>query len=131
VKAPTLSLLPTACCADERSAVQFYGTQHAVFSLPYPRSTRLCGMRRFRQIAFAILFGGWMLPAFLAQAAKQRAPKAAPQSQTALELITGVAPPPTPAEQAASMFNVIALLWFLIAVVYAVVLAIRLRRTLV
>lgn len=87
-------------------------------------------MRRFRQIAFAILFGGWMLPAFLAQAAKERAPKAAPQSRTALELLTGAAPP-APAEQAASMFNTIALLWFLIAVAYAVVLAVRLRRTLV
>jgi hypothetical protein len=85
-------------------------------------------MRRFRQIAFGILFGGWMLPAYLAQAAGARAPKSAPDPRTPIEVIAGVAPPPVPAERAASMFNAIAVVWFLIALLYATVLAIRLRR---
>jgi hypothetical protein len=88
-------------------------------------------MRRLRQIAFAILFGGWMLPAFLAQAAKERAPKNVSSSRTALETISGIPAPAPAADQAASMFNTIAVLWFLIAVGYAGVLAVRLRRTLV
>jgi hypothetical protein len=89
-------------------------------------------MRRFRQIAFVILFAGWMLPAFLAQAARERAPNNAPDPRTHLERIAGVGPPsPPPAERLASMFSAIAVLWFLIALGYAAVLAMRLRRTLV
>jgi hypothetical protein len=88
-------------------------------------------MRRLRQIAFGILFLGWMLPAFLGQGAKDRALKSKPRSRTAIEMLTGAAPAPAPAEQAASMFNTIAVLWFLIALGYAVVLVVRLRRTLV
>jgi hypothetical protein len=88
-------------------------------------------MRRFRQFAFAILFGGWMLPAYFGQAASARAPKSAPDTRTPFEVMAGVAPPPAPAEQAASMFNAIAIVWFMIALVYATVLAIRLRRGLV
>ncbi len=89
-------------------------------------------MRRLRQIAFAILFGGWMLPAFLAQAARERAPKNVPDPRTPLEVIAGIAPPPpAPAERLASMFNAVAGLWFVIALCYAAVLTMRLRRTLV
>src|ERR687895_2448841 len=75
------------------------------FSLPHSRWTRLSDMRRLRQIAFVILFSGWMLPAFLAQAARERAPKSVPDPRTRLEIIAGVAPPPpAPAERLASMF---------------------------
>jgi hypothetical protein len=89
-------------------------------------------MRRLRQIAFTILFGGWMLPAFLAQAARARVPKNVPDPRTHLEIIAGVAPPaPAPAEWLASMFSAIAVIWFLIAIAYATVLTVRLRRTLV
>jgi len=87
-------------------------------------------MRWVRQIAFAILFAGWMLPAFLAQAVRARAP-AAPDPRTPFQVMAGVAPPPPgPAEQVASMFTAIAVLWFLIAFIYAGVLAMRLRRSL-
>jgi hypothetical protein len=97
-----------------------------------PVIDRLSVMRRFRQIAFAVLFGGWMLPALLAQAARERVPTNVPDPRTRLEIIAGVAaPPPPPAERLASMFNAIAVIWFLIAVGYAAVLAMRLRRTLV
>jgi hypothetical protein len=89
-------------------------------------------MRRLRQIAFVILFGGWMLPAFLAQAARERAPKTVADPRTRLEIIAGVAPPPpAPAERLASMFSTVAVIWFLIALGYATVLTMRLRRTLV
>jgi hypothetical protein len=89
-------------------------------------------MRRLQQIAFAILFAGWMLPAFLAQAARERAPVAAPDPRTPFQVMAGVAPPPPgPAERAASMFTTIAVLWFVIAFIYAAVLVMRLRRTLV
>jgi hypothetical protein len=72
-----------------------------------------------------------MLPAFLAQAARDRVPTNVPDPRTRLEIIAGVAPPPPPpAERLASMFNAIAALWFLIALGYATVLTIRLRRTL-
>ena len=89
-------------------------------------------MQRLRQIAFAILFGGWMLPAFLAQAARERAPKNVPDPRTPLEVMAGLTPPPSaPAERVASMFSTMAVLWFVIALLYAAVLAVRLRRTLV
>jgi hypothetical protein len=89
-------------------------------------------MRRLRQVAFAILFGGWMLPAFLSQAARERAPTNVRDPRSQLEIIAGVAPPPpAPAERLASMFSAIAVLWFLIALGYAAVLTMRLRRTLV
>lgn len=72
-----------------------------------------------------------MLPAFLAQAVRERAP-ATPDPRTPLQVMAGVAPPPPgPAEQLASMFTTIAVLWFVIAFIYAAVLAMRLRRTLV
>ena len=88
-------------------------------------------MRHFRQIAYAILFAGWMLPAFLAQAARARAPKPV-DPRTPLQIIAGVAPPAAaPAERVATLLNAIAIVWFLIALVYAVVLTLRLRRTLV
>ncbi|MFN2565952.1 MAG: hypothetical protein ABR499_13230 [Gemmatimonadaceae bacterium] len=88
-------------------------------------------MQRLRQIAFAILFGGWMLPTFLAQAARARVPKNVPDPRTPFEIMAGIAPPPAPAERVASMFSTIAMLWFVVALLYAAVLAMRLRRTLV
>jgi hypothetical protein len=100
-------------------------------SLRHSPSIRLNSVRRFRQIAYAIVFGGWMLPAYLAQAAGARAPKTAPDTRTPFEVMAGVAPTPAPAEQAASLFNAIAFVWFLMALLYAAVLAIRLRRGLV
>jgi hypothetical protein len=45
--------------------------------------------------------------------------------------MTGVEPAPAPVEQVVTIFRVIAGLWFLIALIYAAVLTIRLRRTLV
>jgi hypothetical protein len=86
-------------------------------------------MRRFRQIAYVILFAGWMLPAVLAQNARARAAKTAPV-RSRLELMIGVEPPPTPADRAASVFRGIAGVWFVFALVYAGVLTVRLRRTL-
>jgi hypothetical protein len=107
-------------------------SSQAWLSLPLPATDRLTFMRRLRQIAFAILFAGWMLPAFLAQAARERAPKNVPDRRTPFEIAAGIAgPPPAPAERMASMFSTIAVLWFLIAILYAAVLATRLRRTLV
>ena len=101
-------------------------------SLPNSRPIRLSVMRRLRQFAFAVLFGGWMLPAFLAQGARERAPKHVPEPRTHLQIVAGVAPPPpAPAERLASMFSAIAVIWFLIALGYAAVLTMRLRRTLV
>lgn len=88
-------------------------------------------MQRLRQIAFLILFGGWMLPAFLAQRAGERAPATVPDPRTRYEILSGVEPPPTPEERMASMFTTIAVLWFIIALLYAAVLTMRLRRTLV
>jgi hypothetical protein len=88
-------------------------------------------MRRFRQLALMVLFAGWMLPAFLAQAARARAATSAPAPRTPLGMVSGIAPAPPPAERLASMFNSIAIIWVSIALVYAVVLTLRLRRTLV
>jgi hypothetical protein len=88
-------------------------------------------MRRFRQIAYVTLFAGWMLPAVLAQSARARAANVAPKPQTHLERIAGIEPPPTPAERTASMFRTIAGLWFVVALIYAGALTVRLRRTLV
>ena len=73
-----------------------------------------------------------MLPALLAQSARARAPRSAHVPRAPLQAMRGVAPPPpAPAERLASMFTTIAVIWFLIALVYAVVLTVRLRRTLV
>lgn len=92
---------------------------------------RLSGMRRFRQIAYAILFVGWMLPALLAQSAGEKAATAPPRPRSHLERMQGIEPPPTPAERTATMFRAIAGLWFVVALIYAGTLTIRLRRTLV
>jgi hypothetical protein len=88
-------------------------------------------MRRFRQIAYVILFAGWMLPAILAQNAGARAAAGPPKPRTHLERIARIEPPPTPAERTASMFRAIAGLWFVVALIYAAALTVRLRRTLV
>ena len=91
-------------------------------------------MRPLRQIAFAILFAGWVLPALLAQSARAKAPRVVHLPRSPLQVMSGVAPPappPAPAERVATLFTTIAALWFLIALVYAVVLTVRLRRTLV
>ena len=73
-----------------------------------------------------------MLPAFLAQAARERVPAPVHDSRTHLQVLAGAAPPPpAPAERLASMFTAIAVIWFLIALGYATVLTMRLRRTLV
>lgn len=88
-------------------------------------------MRRLRQIAYAILFAGWMVPALLAQVARDRAPTKAPGARMPMDLMIGDEPLPSPVEQVVTMFRVIAGLWFLIALIYAAVLTIRLRRTLV
>ena len=75
-----------------------------------------------------------MLPALLAQSARAKAPRAVHLPRTPLQVIGGVAPPAppaTPAERVATLFTTIAVLWFLIALAYAVVLTVRLRRTLV
>jgi hypothetical protein len=99
--------------------------------LPKPVIDRLSGMRRFRQVAYAILFAGWMLPALLAQNASARAATAPPRPQSHLERMEGIEPPPTAAERTATMFRAIAGLWFVVALIYAGTLTIRLRRTLV
>jgi hypothetical protein len=100
-------------------------------SLPPVGSSRPMGMHRFRQLALALVFSGWMLPAFLAQSARERVPKNVPDTRTPMELLTGVAPPPPPADRVVTMFRVVASAWFIVALIYAVVLTIRLRRTLV
>jgi len=88
-------------------------------------------MRSLRQVALAILFAGWMLPAALAQSARARVPRAAALPRPPGQAFDAVRPPATPAEHAASLFTTIAVVWFVIALVYAVVLTVRLRRTLV
>jgi hypothetical protein len=89
-------------------------------------------MRRIRQIAFVILFAGWLLPAALAQAASERtAKKPRPRPRTQLELMYGVEAPPDPADRVVSTSRAIAGIWFFVAVAYAGVLAVRLRRTLI
>jgi hypothetical protein len=94
---------------------------------------RLMGMERLRQIALVILFAGWMLPAVAAQKAGESAARSAapPVAQSHLERLSGVEPPPAPADRALTMLRTIAGLWFLIALVYASVLTIRFRRTLI
>ena len=87
-------------------------------------------MDRLRRIAFTVLFAGWMLPAFLAQAVRARVPAPAPDARMPMGIVGGLTPPPTSAERAASMFTTIAVLWFIIALVYAIVLTVRFRRTL-
>jgi len=87
-------------------------------------------MQRLRQIAFVILFAGWMLPAFLAQAARERAPRTT-RAPTQVELMAGIEPPPDPADQVVTIFRTIAGIWFFVALVYAGTLTIRLRRTLI
>ena len=86
-------------------------------------------MQRLRQIAFVILFVGWMLPAFLAQTARERAPRT-PHAPAPVELMAGIEPPPDPADRVVTIFRTIAGIWFFVALVYAGTLTIRLRRTL-
>jgi hypothetical protein len=87
-------------------------------------------MERLRRIAFVILFAGWMVPALLAQKARERAPVAAASStRTRLPSMTGVEPPAMPADRVVTMFRTVAGLWFFVALVYASVLTMRFRRT--
>ena len=92
-------------------------------------------MERLRQIALVILFAGWMVPAVLAQKASERAALTAhphpPPARRHMDRLTGVEPPPAPADRVLTMLRTIAGLWFLIALVYASVLTIRFRRTLI
>jgi hypothetical protein len=94
---------------------------------------RLMGMERLRQIALVILFAGWMLPALLAQKAGERAARTAPApvARSHVEQLSGLEPPPPPANRVLTMLRTIAGLWFVIAVVYASVLTVRFRRTLI
>lgn len=82
-------------------------------------------MRRLQQIAYVILFAGWIVPAMLAKSASA---SAAPRSP--MELLTG-AESSAPADQIVVFLRVVAGIWFLVALIYAVVLALRLRRTLI
>ena len=86
-------------------------------------------MQRIRQIAFVILFAGWMVPAFMAQAARERAPQRAPE-QMQVDLMAGLEPAPDPADRVVTIFRTIAGIWFVVALVYAGTLTVRLRRTL-
>jgi hypothetical protein len=88
-------------------------------------------MRRFRQVAYAILFAGWMLPALLAQNARSRAATTAPRPRSHIERMAGIEPPPTPADRTVTIFRTIAGLWLVVALIYAGTLTLRLRRTLV
>ena len=88
-------------------------------------------MERLRQLAFVILFAGWMVPAVLAQKARERAPiTAAPATRSYLPNATGE-PPATPADRIVTMLRTVASLWFLVALIYACVLTMRFRRTLI
>jgi hypothetical protein len=87
-------------------------------------------MDRLRRIAFVILFAGWMLPALLAQHARNRAGPSAPRERSHLEIVAGIEPPPPPQDRAVTILRSIAGIWFLAAMVYAGVLTIRFRRTL-
>jgi hypothetical protein len=88
-------------------------------------------MRRLRQIAYVILFAGWMLPALLAQHARARAARTPPDARANIERMAGIEPAPTPAQRTVTIFRVIAGVWFVVAVIYAATLTVRLRRTLV
>lgn len=88
-------------------------------------------MRRLRQIAYVILFAGWMLPALLAQNARARAATTPPQPRGAFERMAGIEPPPTPADRTVTIFRTIGGLWFFVALIYAATLTLRFRRTLV
>ena len=92
---------------------------------------RLSVMRRLRQIAYVILFAGWMLPALLAQSARERAARTPPAPRSHIERMAGIEPPPTPADRTATIFRSIAGGWLLVALIYAATLTLRLRRTLV
>ena len=87
-------------------------------------------MQRLRQIAFVILFAGWMLRAFRAQRARERAPRT-PPAAAQVELMAGLEPPPAPADRVVTIFRTIAGIWFFVALVYAGTLTIRFRRTLI
>jgi len=86
-------------------------------------------MQRLRQIAFVLLFAGWMLPAMLAQSARERAPKTPPE-RSQMEILAGIEPPPAPADRVVTIFRTIAAVWFLVALAYAGTLTVRFRRTL-
>jgi hypothetical protein len=87
-------------------------------------------MQRVRQIAFVILFAGWMLPAFLAQTARERAARDAP-ALTQAELMAGFEPEPAPADRVVTIFRTIAGIWLFVALVYAGTLTVRFRRALI
>jgi hypothetical protein len=87
-------------------------------------------MDRLRRIAFVILFAGWMLPAMLAQNARTRVGPSKPRQRSHIELMAGIEPPPRAEDRAITVLRSIAGVWFLAAMVYAGVLTIRFRRTL-
>ena len=100
------------------------------YGLPSHDSTRLTVLQRLRQIAFVILFAGWMLPAFLAQAARERAPQRAPE-QMQVDVMAGLEPAAGPAGRVVTIFRTIAGIWFFVALIYAGTLTVRFRRTLI
>jgi hypothetical protein len=104
-----------------------------VATFPSLALDRLMDMERLRRIALVILLAGWMVPALLAQKAGERAARTAPPpvARSHLKQISGLEPPPAPADRAVTMLRTVAAVWFLIAVVYASVLTVRFRRTLI
>lgn len=89
-------------------------------------------MERLRRIAFVILFAGWMVPALLAQNARARAGTTAPAPVArshAERLGLRVATPAAPADRAVTMLRTTAAIWFLLALIYACVLTVRFRRS--
>jgi hypothetical protein len=99
--------------------------------LPAPVIDRLSVMRRVRHIAYVILFAGWMLPALLAQNAHERVARTLPDARSEIERMTGIEPQPTPAQRTVTIFRTVAGVWFVVALIYAGTLTLRLRRTLV
>jgi hypothetical protein len=102
-----------------------------VLGLPRRVIDRLSVMRRVRQIAYVILFAGWMLPALLAQHARERSARTPPDPRSQIERMAGIEPPPTPAQRTVTIFRAVAGIWFAVALIYAGALTLRLRRTLV
>ena len=113
-----------------RDVVRSTSTQYAALLVAFRAKGRQTVMQRLRQIAFVILFAGWMVPALMAQSARERASKK-PRERTHLEIIMGVEPPPAPADRAVTIFRTIAGVWFAVALIYAGTLTIRFRRTLI
>jgi hypothetical protein len=102
-----------------------------VVGLPGRVTDRLSVMRRVRQIAYVILFAGWMLPALLAQNARGRVATTPPDARSEIQRMAGIEPPPTPAQRTVTIFRTIAGVWCVVALIYAGTLTLRLRRTLV